>query len=328
MSKLKKGYTTGVHASFVFKEALEACLYSKSKTVSKTNKIDNDDLDVTKGCEIVATVSYDKKDLIPNEIKHNPFVFTCKGNCIKIYAGVGVGVVTKKGLKVKSDFPAINPVPLNAMRKIFERLIQDKKNQKLFCTISITDGKELAKKSANEKVGVLGGLSILGTTGFVKPVSSLAYLDSIETEINFAKENQLEPIVFTIGNSSYELAKKEFNKSSIIEIGNFVYDSLKIANSLHVRSILLICGIGKMTKIAQNHKNTHNRFGQIDFVLLKDEIEKKLNKKVDINSIKTVKGICEELKDKKEDFYKMIEKKAQHQMKSWFENIDIRVKAW
>ncbi len=327
MQTLRKGYTTGVHASFAFKCALDSFLCTSLTSISKTNKMDNDDIDVTKGCEIVVIITKDKNELHLNPIFQTPQLFTCRGSSIEIYAGKGVGVVTKKGLKIAPNFPAINPVPLDAMKKAFEKLCKDKKDLKLYCSISITDGEELAKQSANSKVGVLGGLSILGTKGIVKPISSAAYMDSVETEIGFANQNGYTPLVFTLGNLSLEYARKYYDDEQIIEVGNFVYDSFKIADSLKVKNVLFICGIGKMTKIAQGFKNTHNRFGVIDFELLKKRIKSTFNVQVDTKSTLTVKGISQQLKELnlKDEFYKMVEKDAQNEVSQWFEQMKIQM---
>jgi cobalt-precorrin-5B (C1)-methyltransferase len=325
---LKKGYTTGVHTSFAFYRSLEIFAITKEFSQTKTIKMDNDDLDVTKGCEIVVSIDSTLESLSLNSIKHTPYIFEHNNSKISIYAGSGLGVVTKLGLKPPPNHPAINPVPLGFLRDIFQKLTP--KGIELFCTISITNGKEIAKQSANEKVGVVGGLSILGTTGFVKPVSSTAYIDSVKTEIEFAKKNSYEIVVFTLGNSAYKTALESYSKEQVIEIGNFVYDSIGFAKYLEFKKIIFICGIGKMTKVAQGFKNSHNRFGVIDFDSLKKDIQKELNIEVDIDSTKTVKGISEQLetKDRLLDFYSLITKQATQKAKEWFGediNIELRI---
>jgi cobalt-precorrin-5B (C1)-methyltransferase len=325
MSKqeLRKGYTTGVHACFCFANALESFLSTKEKSICKTLKMDNDDLDVTRGCEIIVSISQNRDELELNAHKQTPQTFTCKNNKIEIYAGVGVGVVTKKGLKIEPNFPAINPVPLKAMRDVFKKLIKNKNNIKLYCTISITDGENIAKQSANSKVGVLGGLSILGTTGFVKPVSSSAYIDSVKIEIDFVKANQYDKLVLTLGNSAFSEAKTRFKEEQIVEIGNFVYDALELAMKNRIKKILFMCGIGKMTKVAQGFKNTHNRFGVIDFEALSMDIKESLHVNIDTKKSATVKGLLEQLD--KEKFYRMIENRANCIINDWFKNIDIEL---
>ncbi len=272
-------------------------------------------MDVTKGCEIVVSVQGHKfQTLNLNQIYQKPHIFTHKTNSIKIYAGVGVGVVTKMGLKISPNYPAINPVPLTALKNCFEKFIKDRKNLHLYCKVSVTDGEQIAKQTANSKVGVLGGISILGTKGFVKPVSATAYLDSIKTEINFAMENGFKTLVFTIGNSSFQKASKSYKKEQIIEIGNFVYDSINFRWG--TLSLVLICGIGKLTKISQGFKNTHNRFGSIDF----KAVEKATDKNLD--GVISMKRVCEMVGREKVE--KIMIQKAKKQLKNWFDkNIEI-----
>jgi len=325
--ELKKGYTTGVFTFLAFKSALEAFLVTNSTAISKTNKNDNDDLDVTKGCEIVVTICENKEELHLNNTYHNPHILENNSNKVFIYAGLGVGVVTKKGLKVPPDFPAINPKPMEAIQEVFNSLTNNYTNLNVYCSVSVTNGAEISKKTANAKVGVIGGISILGTKGIVKPVSSAAYIDSVETEINFAHSNAYNLLVFTLGNSAFGIAKKKYDEAQIIEVANFVYDSIQIAQKTKVKNILFLCGIGKMTKVYQGFKNTHNRFGSIDFIQLQKEIYEELNYTVDIESTKTVKGITIELEkvSKKlvNDFYKMIARKANEQIKIWFDDINV-----
>lgn len=321
MSKvLRRGYTTGAHTFMIFSSALDYFLATKFLAISKTNKMDNDDLDVTKNCELVVTISDNLADLQLNQTSHNPQVCMVETNKLSIYAGKGVGVVTKKGLKISPDFPAINPVPLNAMFEIFKKQCTGHKNLDLKCSVSITDGENISKQTANSKVGVLGGLSILGTTGIVKPVSSSAYIDSVKTEIEFAKQNEFNPLIFTLGNSAFRVSKEKYDEAQIVEVANFVYDSIEISTNLNIPKVVFVCGIGKMTKVYQGFKNTHNRFGTIDFVQLKADIKNEIGYEVDIESTKTVKGISQELEKVGlvDDLYTMVAKKANEQIKEWF----------
>jgi len=321
MSKeLKRGYTTGAHTFMIFNAALDYFLSTNLLSISKTNKMDNDDLDVTKNCEIVVTISDNINDLKLNVTPHNAQVCVQGSNKLSIYAGLGVGVVTKKGLKITPDFPAINPTPLNAMFKIFQKLTLAYENLDLHCSVSITDGENISKQTANSKVGVVGGLSILGTTGIVKPVSSTAYIDSVRTEIEFAKENEFNPLIFTLGNSAFRVSKESYDEAQIVEVANFVYDSIEIATQKEIKKVIFVCGIGKMTKVYQGFKNTHNRFGTIDFVQLKEDIKNEIGYEVDIESTLTVKGISQELEKigLVNDLYTMIAKKANEQIKVWF----------
>ncbi len=317
--KLRKGYTTGYHASFAFRSALQGFMATKMLTKSITHKMDNDDLDVTKGCEIVVTISDKLEDLELNNIEHKPYII----GSLELYAGIGVGVVTKEGLKPPKGFPAINPTPLKAMEQIHRRFGN---TEQIFCTISVTNGEEIAKQTANAKVGVLGGISILGTTGYVKPISTDAYMDSIRTELGVAKANGYTQVVLTLGNSSFSYAKEHYDEMQIVEIGNFVYDALEIVEDLEIDSAIFVCGIGKATKVMQGCRNTHNRFGSIDFEQLKVQILEELQAEVDIESTKTVKGLTSQLEtmEKLEAFYSMISQKTDEQLSSWFSTIETK----
>ena len=314
--KLRKGYTTGVHTSFAFSSALQAFLATNGLVKSITHKMDNDDLDVTKGCEIVVSVSDKKEDLELNKMAHKPYII----GSLELYAGVGVGVVTKDGLKPPKGFPAINPTPLKAIEEIYRRFSSMKK---IFCSISVSNGEELAKQTANAKVGVVGGISILGTTGFVKPISTDAYMDSIRTELGVAKANGYEQVVLTLGNSSFAYAKEHYDEMQIVEIGNFVYDAINMVKDLGLKKVVFICGIGKATKVMQGCKNTHNRFGSIDFVSLKDKIAQRLGIDVDIESTKTVKGITTQLRGEVDEFYQLVTLQTNEQIEHWFNDLDI-----
>jgi len=321
MSKeLKRGYTTGAHTYMIFNSALNYFLSTQLLSISRTNKMDNDDLDVTKNCELVVTISNNKDDLQLNPTEHNPQTCIHGTNKLSIYAGLGIGVVTKKGLKIPPTFAAINPTPLNAMFDVFKKQIDAYDNMDLQCSVSITDGENISKQTANSKVGVIGGLSILGTTGIVKPVSSSAYIDSVRTEIEFAKQNDFDPLIFTLGNSAFRVSKEKYDEAQIVEVANFVYDSIEIATEKEMKKVIFVCGIGKMTKVYQGFKNTHNRFGTIDFVQLQKDIKDEIGYEVDIESTKTVKGISQELDTVglTDDLYTMIAKKANEQIKVWF----------
>ena len=326
--KLIKGYTTGVHTSFAFKYALETFFAINELSISKTIKMDNDDLDVTKGCEIIVSISNNFNDLKINTIKHNPYNFKFNDSILELYSGIGVGVVTKDGLKPPKGYGAINPKPLEVLQEIFKKQIQNQKqtksklknrtNRKLFCTVSVTNGENIAKHTANSKVGVLQGISILGTTGFVKPISATAYIDSIEQELNYASSNSFETIIFTLGNIAYKKAKELDRSSYIIEIGNFIYDGIKLAVDKKFKNIELWLGIGKTVKIAQEFKNTHNRFGSIDFKEVQTWVD------LDIKECLTIKGVRELLGNDVEKFDNIAKKEAKEQLGKWF-NKDIEI---
>ncbi len=312
MKVLRKGYSTGVHASFAFKSALEIFLSTGQTVKSSTFKMDNDDLDVTKNCEIVVTIAKSRDALPLNTLVHKPYILRGGESSLELYAGNGVGVVTKDGLKPPKGYPAINPKPLEVFQEIFSDCLSQQKL--LYASVSVIDGEKIAKQTANAKVGVIGGISILGTTGFVKPISASAYIDSIAQELNFAQANGYKTIVFTLGSSAFKKASTERKMKDfyIIEIGNFIYDGIQLAVDLEFDAILLIVGIGKSVKIAQGCKNTHNRFGGIDFAQVQEWID------IDISECLTIKRVRELLGEDASTFDTIVLKKTEEQLYEWF----------
>ncbi|MDQ7060522.1 MAG: cobalt-precorrin-5B (C(1))-methyltransferase CbiD [Sulfurimonas sp.] len=343
--ELRSGFTTGTHATAIFGAVLKSyldeeilstigvflpkgdCVDIDVKHIAKnhfsTIKVDNDDLDVTKGCCIEAELFLST----PQNLKvQTPSFFKVQNTSFFIYAGDGVGVVTKKGLKISPSFPAINPVPLEMMQEIAS-IIKDEEKRELHIVIGVVNGQEIAKQTANEKVGVLGGISILGTRGIVKPISADAYLDSIETEIKVADANTIENIVFTLGNTSHDYALKHFEELEVVEVGNFVYEASQKLKGTHFKKMTFICGVGKMCKIAQGCKNTHNRFGSIDF----DEVKLWLKQELEIDfyseEFATLKAVLLKLSDEQSKlFISFLGYKSSERFKEWFEELNVTVR--
>lgn len=303
--KLKIGYTTGSHAASALKAALLAYFKDEVyinaikinfpdgsivdleiKSINKTDdyvkvsviKSDNDDIDVTKGCEITCWVGLDvnKIPYTPHNIEHNPYRFELGHTIVKIWAAKGLGIVTKPGLKPPVEFPAINPVPLEMMKLVCEEVLGDEKFDGILNILfEVKDGEQIAINTANKKVGIVHGISFLGKKGIVKPISTNEYLSSLEEEVSVASQNKSKTIVLTIGNSSLEFAKVYYplDEECFVEIGNFIYDSISIIKHFEFNKIILVSTIGKLTKIAQNKQNTNNRFGEIDFNIIRQWLE-------------------------------------------------------
>jgi len=344
MEKLRSGYTTGTHATATLvaslyelvsdkeSELLEivlpqqkvaaievvregACFYSSIKG-------DNDDIDVTKGAKISCRLLREP----PRDIKEQtPSILAVKNTKLFIYAGEGVGVVTKKGLKIAPNHPAINPTPLAMMRENVAEILDDAPRElhALFC---VEDGEIIARDTANAKVGVLGGISILGTRGIVKPVSASAYIDSIETEIDVAAAESQEIIVFTLGNTAVDFAKEHYDEVSIVEIGNFVYDAMARLKKHHFKKLLFITSVAKMTKVAQGFKNTHNKYGTIDF----EEVKKWLCEELDValgdEEFVTLKGVLQSLSEEyHQGFVELIVTKSVIQMEKWYNELGLKI---
>ena len=343
--KLRSGYTTGTHATAVFVSCLEEYFsdkivdtlevilpkdvvatieVSREKRVHfSTIKGDNDDIDVTKGANISCYLSEEKPLSLQEQ---TPTLLEINSSKLYIWAGEGVGVVSKKGLKITPNHPAINPVPLEMMIENSLHIVGDAVKE-LHAVFSVKDGKLIAKDTANSKVGVLGGISILGTRGIVKPVSASAYIDSIETEIDVAVAFNTSVVVFTLGNSAVDFAKEHYDETSIIEIGNFVYDASQRLHRHRFEKLVFVTSVAKMTKVAQGFKNTHNKFGTIDFSEVREWIEDELQQPLSSEEFVTLKGVLQTLpKESHEQFVKLVTHKAALMLKRWLEELDIKTK--
>lgn len=356
-SKFKIGFTTGVHATSALKAGLIACFAGnynepslelllpdgevyelpiaginiKNNSISvEVIKSDNDDIDATKGCKIICKIAKKNSDLNFKKhfVDHKPYLIG-KNLQLEIFAGKGLGVVTKPGLKPPVGYPAINPVPLGLMEQVVEDVAENfnVKNEKLYVVFEVENGEDIAKNTANQKVGVIGGISFLGQKGIVKPVSSEAYLASLEQEFNVAAANSESCAVLTMGNTSLSFAKKYYENLSdecFVEIGNYVYDSLSIIKDKSINKVSIVANIGKMTKIAQGKENTNNRFGDIDFNIIKKWLEQdniiNINDE-NISEFLTMKGIVDYIQsiypEKIGQFYLLIAKNAVIVLKNW-----------
>ena len=342
--KLRSGYTTGTHATAIlvasllarFKkkrvDTLEVLLPKALKANIEvfeegekfcTLKGDNDDIDVTKGAHIsVELLEKKPKGLKPQ----TPSLLEVGLFTLSVWAGDGVGVVTKKGLKITPNHPAINPVPLEMMRENIEAIVETKELQ-LHAVFSVKDGEKIARDTANSKVGVLGGISILGTRGIVKPVSASAYIDSVETEIDVAAAQTQEYIVFTLGNTALDMAKERYEETNIVEIGNFVYDASERLKHHSFKKMVFVTSVAKMCKVAQGFKNTHNKFGTIDFDEVKEWLENDLHFTLLDEEFLTLKAVLQTLKEEQvEPFVELLGEKSAFMFQRWFRELGINIK--
>ncbi|KJZ13532.1 cobalt-precorrin-6A synthase [Marinomonas sp. S3726] len=192
---------------------------------------------------------------------------------ITFLAGEGVGTVTKTGLVLAIGEPAINPVPRKMMQEHLQSLAEGLGYQGGFqVKVGVENGEQIALKTMNPRLGILGGLSILGTTGIVRPFSCAAYIASIHQGIDVARANGFTHLAATTGNASEAAIKAHYqlDETALIEMGDFVGALLK-----HIRKLekankgltkLSICGgFGKLTKLANGHMDLNSRVSSIDF---------------------------------------------------------------
>ncbi|BAU58348.2 cobalt-precorrin-6 synthase [Halorhodospira halochloris] len=210
-------------------------------------KDSGDDPDITNGAVITATVAAGEP-----------------GSGITLKAGKGVGTVTRHGLPVAIGEPAINPGPrayiLDAVGEIFPY------QSDLAITLSISDGHQLATHTLNPRLGIQGGLSILGTTGVLVPFSCSAWIDSIQRGIDVARAADIKHLVANTGRTSEQAVKSIYSLAdeALIDMGDFAGGTLKYLRRYPVPYLTISGGMAKITKLAQGFMDLHSRRGQAD----------------------------------------------------------------
>ncbi len=213
-----------------------------------------DDPDVTHGALICATVRVG-----------------APGAGVTFRAGEGVGTVTRPGLPVVPGEPAINPVPRRMIGDaIAEVAAAAGRSADADVEISIPGGEALAAKTLNARLGIVGGLSILGTTGIVVPYSCSAWIASIHQGIDVARAAGLTHIAAATGASSETGAKRLYGlpEIALIDMGDFVGGMLKYLNRHPVPRVTIAGGVAKMTKLAQGLTDLHSKRGEVDRIEL------------------------------------------------------------
>jgi cobalt-precorrin-5B (C1)-methyltransferase len=281
---LRTGYTTGTCAAAATKAALSALVSGnklpkvnvslpkdkhividiawikfvdeKSVTASVI-KDGGDDPDVTNGAEIWSTVS-----LLESS------------NKIMVDGGIGVGRVTKPGLGLEIGKAAINPTPLKMINQAIEEILekQQKNRYGLSILISVPKGEEIAKRTDNPRLGIIGGISILGTTGIVIPYSTASFAASIRQSIDVSIAMGSDSVILTTGGRSEDFARSIFGNSiadhAYIQIGDFIGFSIKQCAIKKIKKAYVIGFIGKLTKMAMGVKQTHVKGSNVDMNFL------------------------------------------------------------
>lgn len=186
---------------------------------------------------------------------------------VRFVAGPGVGTVTRPGLVLAVGEPAINPVPRKMMTEHLTGLADEFGYTGGFeVTICVENGGELALKTMNPRLGILGGLSILGTSGIVRPFSCAAYIASIHQGIDVARTNGYQHIAACTGNASEDTMRRiyELPDIALIEMGDFVGAVLKHLRKVPVDKLSLCGGFGKISKLAAGHMDLHSRHSSIN----------------------------------------------------------------
>ena len=220
-----------------------------------------DDPDITTGAWIYAKVSY-ASDSDAKESKRGPEERRNQQPELRIEGGMGVGRVTRVGLDQPVGNAAINHVPREMIRKeVMEVCRITDYSGGLEIEISVPGGEELSERTFNPKLGIVGGISILGTSGIVEPMSSQAILDTIRIELRQRREEGFDYVAVSPGNYGLDFMKKTYgyDLDRSVKCSNFIGETIDMAVELGFRKMLLTGHIGKLIKVAGGIMNTHSR---------------------------------------------------------------------
>jgi cobalt-precorrin-5B (C1)-methyltransferase len=285
-TSLRTGYTTGTCAAAATKAALSILV--NGEKLSRVNvslpkdkqitidiawikhevdksvtaaviKDGGDDPDVTNGAEVCATVS-----LLDTSSK------------IVIDGGMGVGRVTKPGLGLEIGKAAINPTPIRMINHAIEEILKQQTHKKygLSVIISVPKGEEIARKTDNPRLGIIGGISILGTTGIVIPYSTASFAASIRQSIDVSRAMGSDSVILTTGGRSEDFARAIYGNSiadhAYIQIGDFIGFSIKQCAIKKIKKAYVVGFVGKLTKMAMGVKQTHVKGSHVDMNFLSE----------------------------------------------------------
>jgi cobalt-precorrin-5B (C1)-methyltransferase len=266
---LKYGNTTGAYATAAAKAALITLLDKPVDRVGIPSPLGIRFEILIKECRKLGdntAVAYAMKNAgddvdVTDEMEISATVKLTDDNEVRIIGGEGVGRVTKQGLPVPVGEAAINPVPRKMIEAAVREVLPTGKGVEV--TISAPDGEKVAEKTQNRKLGIVGGVSILGTTGVVRPYSMTAYRRSLIPQIDVALAYDSERIFLVPGNIGEKLAKQTFNvhEDSIIQTGDFMGYMLEAATKKGARKINVFGHPGKLVKLAAGIFNTHHKMG-------------------------------------------------------------------
>lgn len=273
---LKSGYTTGACATAAAKAALLALLSRKEQTESQITLPSGEQITLPVAytewarCSATCTVikeSGDDPDVTNHSrirvtVQLSPEASGCDDTGRVIFqAGEGVGTVTLPGLGLKVGGPAINATPRKMIRQELIPLLPSPDSVAIV-TVSVPGGEELAKRTFNPKLGIIGGISIIGTSGIVRPFSSDAFIASIRKEASVAKAIGCETLVINSGAKSERYLRNLYASlppQSFVHYGNFIGETLKIAADLGFKQVILGIMIGKAVKLAEGFLDTHSK---------------------------------------------------------------------
>ncbi len=244
-------------------------------------------------------------------------------NGVEVLGGKGIGKVTKPGLSVEVGNHAINPVPMKMIHEEIKKVLP--KNEGVRIIISAPEGEKIAKKTFNPKLGIEGGISIIGTSGIVEPMSEDGLKDSISVEVSVKKEQGIDKLIYSPGNYGRDFSKKlNLDTNRLIKTSNYIGYMLDKAVQYSIKEILWIGHIGKMVKVAGGIFNTHSSVSDARMEILAANCallgaDKKLIEKI-MNSITTEEAIDYIYEDKNGEVFNIIARKISHRCEQKVQN--------
>ncbi|MGP1555664.1 cobalt-precorrin-5B (C(1))-methyltransferase CbiD [Peptostreptococcus stomatis] len=287
--KYRRGYTSGSCACGATKAALRMLLEKRDinevrigtpkgidldlvvENISRgkdwvqcsVKKDGGDDIDATHGMDIFARLELVQADQVPD------FRSDLDSDYLFITSGQGIGRVTKKGLDIRPGRPAINRVPLNMILKVVQETLDEAGldiydylgGRKILVTIFAPQGQEIAKRTFNSNLGIEGGISIIGTTGIVDPMSDEGWKKALSAELAIKRAEGRETIILVPGNIGRDIMAKSYGADldGIVKMSNFIGYMLMETKRLGFKRVIVGGHIGKLIKLSGGITNSHSR---------------------------------------------------------------------
>ena len=281
---LRKGWTTGACATAATRAAYSALLtgnFEDRVTITlprgQTPVFVLHEGKLSSGSAMAAIVkdAGDDPDVTHRAIVRASVRIGARGAGVSFHAGDGVGTVTLPGLRIGVGEPAINPVPRRMMAEVVEELAtRHGATGDVEITISVDDGEALAAHTMNGRLGVLGGVSILGTTGIVTPYSCAAWIASIHQGVDVARAAGVAHVAGTTGKTSENAVRALYGleEQALLEMGDFAGALLKYICRNPVARLTVAGGFAKISKLAQGHLDLHSGRSQVDIGVLSEHL--------------------------------------------------------
>lgn len=271
-----------------------------------------DDPDITNGIEVRAKViASDKHGQTRTNLSCAEEGRNSLSQSVAIYGGEGVGTITLPGFDYPPGSPAINKAPREMIRHNLEKLCTSVSLclKKLSVTISVPNGAEIAKKTFNPRLGIEGGISIIGVSGIVKPFSEEAFIDSIRKCMTIAQASGTDRVVINSGGKSERFVKAlypDLPRQAFVEYGNYIGETLKIAHELHFKNVTLGVMLGKAVKLAAGHLDTHSRKTTMDLDFIRQMLQES-GITIDVSNITLARELWERIPSTQlDDFAKTV----------------------